>query len=192
MRSGRGQGSAFPELLAAVKLDATLSGAWTLLGHYYTHEAKDAERAKKVYAKAVSLNPGDAEAGEALCALHAAGGQVGLVLAACEEAIGASPLAGWAHLRKGTLLLGAGRAGEAAVSLQVSHPPSPELAPPLDHGWSNRASNTHVVARRTPARFLILRLSLARRPPSALGTRRPPRGPPSGAATRRRGSSNPA
>jgi tetratricopeptide (TPR) repeat protein len=120
VRSGRGAASAFPELLAAVKLDPNMARAWTLLGHYYKVEAKDSERAKKVYAKALSLDPADAEAGEALCAMHISAGQAGLVMAACEDAISASTTAAWAHLRKGTLLLGAGRADDAAAPLQVN------------------------------------------------------------------------
>lgn len=129
-RSGRGAESAFPELLAAVKLDPNMARAWTLLGHYYKVEAKDSERAKKVYAKALSLDPADAEAGEALCAMHISAGQAGLVMAACEDAISASTMAAWAHLRKGTLLLGAGRADDAAVPLQVkdNSQTSPDLS----------------------------------------------------------------
>ena len=44
--------------------------------------------------------------------------QAGLMMGVCEDASEASPRATWAFLRKGKLLLGVGRADEAAVALQ--------------------------------------------------------------------------
>lgn len=49
---------------------------YTLLGHFYAQEARDVERAKKCYQKAVKIDPCEAESGEALCKIYAQEGKV--------------------------------------------------------------------------------------------------------------------
>ncbi|KAM0878423.1 hypothetical protein ACQ4PT_034890 [Festuca glaucescens] len=89
-------------LLAAAKLNPNDGGPFRSLGHHYAR-AGDAQRAARCYQRAVTLDPDDAEAGEALCDLLDVEGKESLELAVCKEAAGKSPRAFWAFRRLGYL-----------------------------------------------------------------------------------------
>jgi tetratricopeptide (TPR) repeat protein len=60
-------------LLQGARLDPNHAPTFTLLGHYYRLVERDAERARRCYQKAISLDPLESEAGpqeiEILCAI---------------------------------------------------------------------------------------------------------------------------
>ncbi|KAM0878422.1 hypothetical protein ACQ4PT_034890 [Festuca glaucescens] len=106
-------------LLAAAKLNPNDGGPFRSLGHHYAR-AGDAQRAARCYQRAVTLDPDDAEAGEALCDLLDVEGKESLELAVCKEAAGKSPRAFWAFRRLGYLQVHQNKWSEAIQSLQHS------------------------------------------------------------------------
>lgn len=106
-------------LLAAAKLNPNDGGAFRSLGHHYSR-AGDEQRAARCYQRAVTLDPDDAEAGEALCDLLDVEGKESLELAVCKEAAGKSPRAFWAFRRLGYLQVHQKKWSDAIQSLQHS------------------------------------------------------------------------
>uniref|UniRef100_A0A0E0IW20 Protein kinase domain-containing protein n=1 Tax=Oryza nivara TaxID=4536 RepID=A0A0E0IW20_ORYNI len=94
--------AAAERFLAAAKLDPNDGVPFRFLGHHYAL-AGDAQRAAKCYQRAATLNPDDAEAGEAVCDLLDLEGKESLEIALCKEAAGKSPRAFWAFRRLGYL-----------------------------------------------------------------------------------------
>lgn len=91
--------------LIAAKLNPQNPAAFTYLGHYYARVAVDSQRAIKCYQRALSLNPDDSIAGEAVCDILDATGKETLEIAVCREASLKSPRAFWALCRLGYLLV---------------------------------------------------------------------------------------
>lgn len=106
--------------LMAAKLNPQNGEAFRYLGHYYSSESVDIQRALKCYQRAVSLNPDDSHSGEALCNLLDEGGKESLEIAVCREASGKSPRAFWAFSRLGFLLVHQKKWSEAVQSLQYA------------------------------------------------------------------------
>lgn len=104
--------------LIAAKLNPQNPAAFTYLGHYYARVAVDSQRAIKCYQRALSLNPDDSIAGEAVCDILDATGKETLEIAVCREASLKSPRAFWALCRLGYLLVNQNKWSEAVQSLQ--------------------------------------------------------------------------
>ncbi|KAJ0987147.1 hypothetical protein J5N97_005503 [Dioscorea zingiberensis] len=104
--------------LASAKLNPSDGASFRLLGHYYSRVSLDVQRASKCYQRAVSLDPEDCEAGEALCDLLDGGGKESLEIAACREASEKSRRAFWAFRRLGYLQVHQKKWSEAVQSLQ--------------------------------------------------------------------------
>ncbi|KAL9238058.1 hypothetical protein vseg_012534 [Gypsophila vaccaria] len=102
--------------LKAAKLNPQNGEAFKFLGHYYSN--LDTQRSVKCYQRAVSLNPDDSDAGEALCNLLDKEGKDSLEVAVCKEASSKSPRAFWAFSRLGCLLVHQKKWSEAVQSLQ--------------------------------------------------------------------------
>uniref|UniRef100_A0A7C9E7T7 UDP-N-acetylglucosamine--peptide N-acetylglucosaminyltransferase SPINDLY n=1 Tax=Opuntia streptacantha TaxID=393608 RepID=A0A7C9E7T7_OPUST len=102
--------------LVAAKLNPQNVDAFRYLGHYYSNV--DTQRALKCYQRAVSLNPDDSDAGEALCNLLDKEGKESLEIAVCKEASAKSPRAFWAFSRLGFLLVHQKKWSDAVQSLQ--------------------------------------------------------------------------
>ncbi|XP_052134497.1 tetratricopeptide repeat protein SKI3 isoform X1 [Oryza glaberrima] len=109
--------AAAERFLAAAKLDPNDGVPFRFLGHHYAR-AGDAQRAAKCYQRAATLNPDDAEAGEAVCDLLDLEGKESLEIALCKEAAGKSPRAFWAFRRLGYLQVHQKKWSEAIQSLQ--------------------------------------------------------------------------
>ncbi|KAL2506081.1 Tetratricopeptide repeat protein SKI3 [Abeliophyllum distichum] len=78
----------------------------------------DPQRALKCYQRAITLNPDDSEAGEAICDLLDQGGKESLEVSVCKEASEKSARAFWAFRRLGYLQAHQGKWSEAVQSLQ--------------------------------------------------------------------------
>ncbi|KAM3236778.1 tetratricopeptide repeat protein SKI3 isoform X1 [Capsicum annuum] len=104
--------------LTAAKLNPQNAAAFTYLGHYYARVSLDSQRAIKCYQRALSLNPHDSIAGEAICDLLDSTGKETLQIAVCREASDNSPRAFWAFSRLGYLLVNQNKWSEAAQCLQ--------------------------------------------------------------------------
>ncbi|KAK9740332.1 hypothetical protein RND81_03G027300 [Saponaria officinalis] len=102
--------------LKAAKLNPQNGEAFKYLGHYYINV--DSQRAVKCYQRAVSLDPEDSDAGEALCNLLDKERKESLEVAVCKEASSKSPRAFWACSRLGCLLVHQKKWSEAVQSLQ--------------------------------------------------------------------------
>ncbi|XP_022880303.1 tetratricopeptide repeat protein SKI3-like [Olea europaea var. sylvestris] len=109
---------AVEHLVIAAKLNPQNGAAFRYLGHYYTHVSSDPQRALKCYQRAITLNPDDSEAGEAICDLLDQGGKESLEVAVCREASEKSARAFWAFRRLGYLQAHQGKWSEAVQSLQ--------------------------------------------------------------------------
>ncbi|KAJ2901764.1 Superkiller protein 3, partial [Coemansia aciculifera] len=72
---------AYASWISAAKLDPSVSEAFSGLGKWYLQHGNDLGRAKKCFAKAVDLNHGNGEAGQALAEIYLAEGSDDL----CEE-----------------------------------------------------------------------------------------------------------
>ncbi|KAJ1296360.1 hypothetical protein BS78_01G294600 [Paspalum vaginatum] len=121
--------AASEHFLAAAKLNPNDGVPFRFLGHHYARSG-DTQRAAKCYQRAVTLNPDDAEAGEALCDLLDVEGKESLELAVCKEATGKSPRAFWAFRRLGYLQVHQRKWSEAIQSLQHAirgYPTCPDL-----------------------------------------------------------------
>ena len=97
------------QFVVAAKLNPEIEkgGAFRYLGLYYAalESQSHAQRALKCLQKAVSLNPDDCVAGEALCDVLDRQGKETLEVAVCREASQNSPRAFWAFQRLGYLQL---------------------------------------------------------------------------------------
>ncbi|KAK4486866.1 hypothetical protein RD792_006174 [Penstemon davidsonii] len=107
---------AVEHFVIAAKLNPQNGDAFRYLGHYYNRP--EPQRALKCYQRAVTLNPDDSEAGDAICNLLEEGGKESLVLAVCREASEKSARAFWAFRRLGYLLAHQKKWSEAIQSLQ--------------------------------------------------------------------------
>lgn len=87
------------QFLQSAKLDQSLAGNFTYLGHFYRLIEKDMDRAKKCYQKALSIDPLDEEAGIALSDLYLASNQQSLAVALYREVTSRSNRIKWAWLR---------------------------------------------------------------------------------------------
>ncbi|KAG0566179.1 hypothetical protein KC19_7G044100 [Ceratodon purpureus] len=115
-RSGKER--AVAQLVEAARLDPREAGVFRYLGHYYYQIAGDLRRAARSYQKAITLDPEDSEAGEALCNLLEQGGQIVLEGAICREASQHSPRAYWAWRRLGFIQVQAKQWSESVANLQ--------------------------------------------------------------------------
>ncbi|KAL6176261.1 hypothetical protein ACLB2K_052896 [Fragaria x ananassa] len=122
------------QFVVAAKLNPEIEkgGAFRYLGLYYAalQSQSHAQRALKCLQKAVSINPDDSVAGEALCDLLDQQGKETLEVAVCSEASRNSPRAFWAFQRLGYLQLHQNKCSEAVHSLQHAirgYPTSPIL-----------------------------------------------------------------
>lgn len=109
---------AVEHLVIAAKLNPQNGAAFRYLGHYYTQVSSDPQRALKCYQRAITLNPDDSDAGEAICDLLDKGGKESLEVAVCREASEKSARAFWAFRRLGYLQAHQGKWSEAVQSLQ--------------------------------------------------------------------------
>ncbi|KAL2529806.1 Tetratricopeptide repeat protein SKI3 [Forsythia ovata] len=109
---------AVEHLVIAAKLNPQNGAAFRYLGHYYTRVSADPQRALKCYQRAITLNPDDSEAGEAICDLLDQGGKESLEVSVCREASEKSARAFWAFRRLGYLQAHQGKWSEAVQSLQ--------------------------------------------------------------------------
>jgi superkiller protein 3 len=57
-------------IIEAIKLDASYSASFTLLGHYYNNIENDVQRAGKCYLKSITINPKDEDATRSLCEIY--------------------------------------------------------------------------------------------------------------------------
>ncbi|GAV65799.1 TPR_1 domain-containing protein/TPR_11 domain-containing protein [Cephalotus follicularis] len=107
-------------IAAKLKDSASAAAAFRYLGHYYgtLSSSADTHRALKCYQRALSLNPDDADAGEALCDMLDHQGKDSLEVAVCLEASQKSPRAFWAFRRLGYLQVHQNKWSEAVPSLQ--------------------------------------------------------------------------
>lgn len=87
----------------SAKLNPENGVTFRYLGDYYAHVSVDSQRAIKCYQRAVTLNPDDSDAGEAMCDLLDQGGKESLEISVCREASFKSPRAFWAFRRLGFL-----------------------------------------------------------------------------------------
>nr|XP_011464990.1 PREDICTED: tetratricopeptide repeat protein 37 [Fragaria vesca subsp. vesca] len=110
------------QFVVAAKLNPEIEkgGAFRYLGLYYAalQSQSHAQRALKCLQKAVSINPDDSVAGEALCDFLDQQGKETLEVAVCSEASQNSPRAFWAFQRLGYLQLHQNKCSEAVHSLQ--------------------------------------------------------------------------
>ncbi|WOL13945.1 tetratricopeptide repeat protein SKI3 isoform X1 [Canna indica] len=104
--------------MASAKLNPSNGAAFRFLGHYYSRVSVDAQRSAKCYQRAVTLDPFDSEAGEALCDMLDGDGKESLEIAVCKEASEKSPRAFWAFQRLGYLQVHQRKWSEAVPSLQ--------------------------------------------------------------------------
>ncbi|KAL7128860.1 hypothetical protein ABFS83_13G022300 [Erythranthe nasuta] len=111
---------AVEHLMVAAKLNPQNGAAFRYLGHYYALVSPEPQRALKCYQRAVSLNPEDSDAGEAICDLLDEEGKESLVLAVCRGASEMSARAFWAFCRLGYLLAHQKKWSEAIQSLQYA------------------------------------------------------------------------
>ncbi|OUZ99531.1 Tetratricopeptide repeat-containing domain [Macleaya cordata] len=109
---------AVEHFVISAKLNPNNGAAFRFLGHYYSKVSIDTQRACKCYQRAVTLNPDDFEAGEALCDLFDDGGKESLEVAICREASEKSPRAFWAFRRLGYMQAHQKKWTEAVQSLQ--------------------------------------------------------------------------
>lgn len=115
----RGEKSIAAEhLVKSAKLNPENGVTFRYLGDYYAHVSVDSQRALKCYQRAVTLNPDDSDAGEAMCDLLDQGGKESLEIAVCREASFKSPRAFWAFRRLGFLQVYQRKWSEAVQSLQ--------------------------------------------------------------------------
>ncbi|KAM0941484.1 putative tetratricopeptide-like helical domain superfamily [Dioscorea sansibarensis] len=112
------KGRAAEHFLASAKLNPSDGASFRLLGHYYSRVSLDVQRASKCYQRAVSLDPEDFEAGEALCELLDASGKESLEVSTCREIAEKSRRAFWAFRRLGYLQVHQKKWLEAVQSLQ--------------------------------------------------------------------------
>lgn len=129
---------AVEHFVAAAKANPSDSLPFRYLGHYYRTVAVDSQRAAKCYQRAVTLNPDDQEAGEALCDLLDNEGKESLEVAVCKEASERSPKAFWAFRRLGYLLVHHRKWQEAVQSLQYAirgFPACADLWEALGHAY---------------------------------------------------------
>ncbi|XP_074263980.1 tetratricopeptide repeat protein SKI3 [Silene latifolia] len=144
--------------LKAAKLNPQSGEAFKYLGHYYGNV--DIQRAVKCYQRAVSLNPDDSDAGEALCNLLDKDGKESLEVALCKEASSKSPRAFWAFSRMGCLLVHQKKWSEAVQSLQHAirgYPSSADLWEAL--GLSYQRLGMYTAAIKSYARAMELESS---------------------------------
>ncbi|KAF3774897.1 Tetratricopeptide repeat protein [Nymphaea thermarum] len=117
-------------LVLSVKLNPSNGAAFRLLGHYYSQESVDLQRSSKCYQRAITINPDDNEAGEALCNLLDRGGNQSLQLTICHEVVEKSSRAFWAWRRLGYLQVAEKMWSDAVQSLQHAirgYPTCPDL-----------------------------------------------------------------
>ncbi|XP_051140393.1 tetratricopeptide repeat protein SKI3 [Andrographis paniculata] len=110
--------NAVEHLMLAAKLNPLNAAAFRYLGDYYAHISPEPQRSLKCYQRAVTLNPDDLEAGEAICNLLDEAGKESLELAICHEASEKSPRAFWAFRRMGYLQAHQRKWSEAIQSIQ--------------------------------------------------------------------------
>jgi len=104
------------------------AAAFTWVGHFYREVAGDAARAQKCYQRAVSLDPTEGGAGDALVRLLCGSGQTAVAQALCRDALAKTQnQAAWAARRLGYLLAAQENHEEAAVCFQhaLRHVPTP-------------------------------------------------------------------
>ncbi|KAJ4965925.1 hypothetical protein NE237_017774 [Protea cynaroides] len=109
---------AVEHFVISAKLNPNNGAAFRFLGHYYSGVSVDTQRASKCYQRAVTLNPDDFEAGEALCDLLDDERKESLEIVVCREASEKSPRAFWAFRRLGYLQVHQKKWSEAVQSLQ--------------------------------------------------------------------------
>ncbi|CAN6453845.1 unnamed protein product [Victoria cruziana] len=117
-------------LILSVKLNPSNGPAFRLLGHYYSQESVDLQRACKCYQRAITINPDDSEAGEALCDLLDRGGNLSMQMTICHEAVEKSSRAFWAWRRLGYLQVAEKMWPDAVQGLQHAirgYPTCPDL-----------------------------------------------------------------
>ncbi|KAF6160924.1 hypothetical protein GIB67_025459 [Kingdonia uniflora] len=109
---------AVEHFVKSAKLNPNNANAFRFLGHYYSRVSIETLRALKCYQRAVTLNPDDSEAGEALCDLLDDEGKESLEIAVCKEASEKSPRGFWAFRRLGYMQVHHKKWSEAVQSLQ--------------------------------------------------------------------------
>ena len=114
------QDAAYENFLHAATVDGPdQAAAFAYLGHHFRAVKREEMKARKCYRRALEIDPAEAGAGAALCALLHESRSEDLVGGVCREILAAAPRAEWARRRLGLHELRMGRPTAAISDLQA-------------------------------------------------------------------------